>query len=497
MPAIEHITVQGFKSIKHLEELRLRPINVLIGANGSGKSNFIGVFAFLRVIREGKLQDYVARAGGADRILHFGSKITQELRIHIAFKDESSQDESEYEIVLSATEADRLYPRKETIFFGDVVNYKKKSADLTSTSSADFKSFLAGPIREWSRVGDTLEAGIGHPAAGRTVQYLRDHLENCRVYHFHDTGPSSPIKRTADLHDNRFLRPDGANLAAFLYFLRERCQIEYRMIRDTVRLAAPFFDDFRLEPLALNEDTILLEWQHKNSDTYFNAAALSDGTLRFIALVTLFMQPVNLRPSVILLDEPELGLHPYAMTLLASLVKQASVETQIILATQSPILLNYFEPESVLVADRVKGRTRFTRLDSEQLAAWLDDYSLGQLWKKTSSVAGQPMSIDRGGVHLAPRLRVHVEGPTEEAFIRDVLAPHLYNRGYANIWSTTFGDPNQNGGGITSWKVARREILSNLKKDTDCFATTMVDYYGLPSDWTNGVTAIPTVSGRA
>ena len=389
MPAIEHITVQGFKSIKHLEEFRLRPINVLIGANGSGKSNFIGVFAFLQAIRAGKLQDYVARAGGADRILYFGSKMTQELRIHIAFKDESSQDESEYEIVLSATEADSLYPRKETIFFGDVVNYKKKSADLTSTSSADFKSFLAGPIREWSRVGDTLEAGIGHEAAGRTVQYLRDHLKNCRIYHFHDTGPGSPIKRTADLHDNRFLRPDGANLAAFLYYLREKRQIEYRIIRDTVRLAAPFFEDFLLEPLALNEDTVRLEWRHRGSDAYFDAASLSDGTLRFIALATLLLQPVSVRPSVILLDEPELGLHPYAITLLASLVKQASVETQIILATQSPILLDHFDPEDVLVADRVDGDTQFTRLDSEQLAEWLADYSLGQLWEK-NELGGRP-----------------------------------------------------------------------------------------------------------
>ena len=132
-----------------------------------------------------------------------------------------------------------------------------------------------------------------------------------------------------------------------------------------------------------------MEWRHRGSDAYFDASSLSDGTLRFIALATLLLQPKRLRPTVILLDEPELGLHPYAIALLASMVKQASVETQIILATQSPILLDYFDPADVLVADRVNGETRFTRLDSEQLSDWLEDYSLGQLWEK-NELGGRP-----------------------------------------------------------------------------------------------------------
>ena len=99
--------------------------------------------------------------------------------------------------------------------------------------------------------------------------------------------------------------------------------------------------------------------------------------------------PKELRPSVILLDEPELGLHPYAITMLASMVKTASVETQIILATQSPILLDYFEPEDVLVANRVDGSTQFTRLSASELEVWLKDYSLGELWEK-NEIGGRP-----------------------------------------------------------------------------------------------------------
>jgi predicted ATPase len=190
------------------------------------------------------------------------------------------------------------------------------------------------------------------------------------------------MKKTARLNDNRFLRPDGSNLAAFLYYLHRMRETSYDLIRRTVQRVAPFFDDFLLEPQKLNPDTIRLEWRHKSSDAYFDAASLSDGTLRFIALVTLFLQPDEHRPSVILVDEPELGLHPYAITLLASLIKQASVKTQVIVSTQSPLLLDQFQPEDVLVAGRVNGGTQFTRLESARLATWLQDYSLGQLWEK-------------------------------------------------------------------------------------------------------------------
>ena len=162
-----------------------------------------------------------------------------------------------------------------------------------------------------------------------------------------------------------------------------------------MRLAAPFFDDFVLQPLELNEEKILFEWRHRGSNAYFNASSLSDGSLRFISLATLLLQPESHRPSVILLDEPELGLHPYAITLLASLLKQASHTSQIILATQSSLLLDHFEPEDVLVADRVKGATTLRRLDGEKLSAWLEDYSLGQLWEK-NEFGGRPAEENKG-----------------------------------------------------------------------------------------------------
>jgi predicted ATPase len=365
MPELDTIAVKGFKSISSLETLKLAPINVLIGPNGSGKSNFIGVFSFLHALREGHLQAYVAESGGANKILHFGVKTTQNLEIRISFQG----GVNEYEIVLSPTQNDQLYPSTERVYFWDKSKYQRPH--ITSLSRKNG------------------EAGISDPNSRRTAAYVRQHLDRWRLYHFHDTSSSSPMKRTADINDNRYLRPDASNLAAFLYLLRAKHPAAYTLIRGAIRRVAPFFDDFVLEPQELNPSKIQIEWRHKGSEDYFDASSLSDGTLRFMALATLFLQPEELRPSVILVDEPELGLHPYAITMLASLIKQSSRTTQAIISTQSAHLLDHFQPEDVLVADRVDGGTRLTRLDRSKLATWLQDYSLGQLWEK-NEIGGRP-----------------------------------------------------------------------------------------------------------
>lgn len=372
MATLDRISVSGFKSLAAVE-VDLRPINVLIGANGSGKSNFLGVFEFLAAIGAGRLYDYVARAGGADKLLHFGSRTTPVLSIRVSF----DPGQHLYRIALKANDADGLYMSHEY---------------LGNLSQEDVRRF-----REGGAAPDGDEAEIGESAPETPIaKRLYNQFNRWIPYHFHDTSFHSPMKKTADVNDNRRLRPDGANLAAFLYLLREKHAGKYDLIRRTVRLAAPFFDDFVLEPLELNEDKILLGWRHKGWDERLNASSFSDGALRFVALATLLLQPVSYRPPVIFLDEPELGLHPYAITLLASLVQQASVDTQIVLATQSPILLDHFDPEDVLVADRVRGATEFARLDGERLKKWLEDYSLGQLWEK-NELGGRPAPENGGG----------------------------------------------------------------------------------------------------
>jgi predicted ATPase len=349
--ALDSITIKGFKSIASIERIELKPINVVIGPNGSGKSNFISVFAFLHAVRAGRLKDYVAQAGGADKVLHFGSKVTKFIHFDLLFGPE------EYELTLRPTANDELYEGVSTV-----------------RTESEYPPATTDKVNALSDYG----------------KWLLDRMLDWRVYHFDDTTQYSPMRKTAKLDDNRFLREDGANLPAFLYLLREKHRDSYDLLVRTVQRVAPFFDDFRLSPLELKPDDIKLEWRHKRSDQYFDASSLSDGTLRFIALATLLLQPERFRPSVILVDEPELGLHPYALEVLAALIRHASVTNQVIVSTQSSLLLDHFQPEDVLVADRVDGGTQLTRLDSSRLAKWLEDYSLGQLWEK-NEIGGRPV----------------------------------------------------------------------------------------------------------
>ena len=364
---LDYISVQGFKSIRSIERLKLAPINVLIGANGSGKSNFIGAFSFLHAVREGRLQDYVGRFGGAEQLLHFGSQVTEEIHLRVSFRNEVNQ----YEVLLRPTEDDSLFVADETAYFRSSSNYNSPYSEGLAPRSAG------------------REAGISDPEVTGVAKWVHLRLGLFRLYHVHDTSSSSPLRKTSQVNDNDFFRPNGSNLAAFLYLLKQKHPAEYQLIRRTVQRVTPFFDDFLLRPDALNAETIRLAWKHKDSDQYFGTAALSDGTLRFMALSTLFLQPVEYRPAAIVMDEPELGLHPYAITMLASLVKQVSVETQVILSTQSALLLDHFHPEDVLVAERVDNGTDLRRLDSSQLSDWLEDYGLGQLWEK-NEFGGRP-----------------------------------------------------------------------------------------------------------
>lgn len=361
---LEKIRIKGFKSINDLT-VEIRSINVLIGGNGSGKSNFIGAFTLLQQITEGRLSAYVKTHGGADQLLHFGMKKTKEIRLHAFFNDSVDQ----YEISLEPTSLGDLTPIDEVAYF-----WKKNE--------------YSAPYRKPLTVSGN-EAAISRDAAGGVVSYVKAALKSWRVYHFHDTSASSPMKQVSDIDDNRFLRSDGSNIASVLYRLKMTHEQEYKLIRNTIRRIAPFFDDFVLEARALDATRIRLEWRHNNSDAFFDVSSFSDGTLRFIALATLLMQPKELKPSIILLDEPELGLHPSAITVLGAMIRTAAIDAQIIISTQSPMLLDLFEPEEVIVVERDSESTKFSRLNSADLGDWLSEYSLGELWEK-NELGGKP-----------------------------------------------------------------------------------------------------------
>lgn len=369
---LEKLEVRGYKSIQDAE-IHLGRVNVLIGANGSGKSNLIDLFQLMRRLADGDLQAAVGQAGGADCLLYYGRKTTNRLSIALWFRQNKNLLNG-YACELVPTSDDSFVFGEERVFFQDKSRYEK-------------------PLDKWIGGGGHRETRLWEQARHISlIRYVANAMRSWQVYHFHDTSSSAKVKQTQDIDDNRALHADAGNLAAYLYLLREKYPEHYRLIVETVRLSAPFFGDFVLRPSEFNPNKIRLEWRERGRDNVFGAHVLSDGTLRFMCLCTLLLQPAEKMPQTIVLDEPELGLHPSAIALLASMVQKASMQNQVVIATQSVTLINQFSPEDIIVVERDReGASVFHRLDTERLSSWLEEYTLGEVWEK-NLIGGRPVS---------------------------------------------------------------------------------------------------------
>lgn len=379
MPAINKLTIEGYKSIRALRDLELRNLNVLIGANGAGKSNFIGFFRMLAEMFGERLQMHVQLRGGPDALLHYGRKTTDRIAAEFEF------DQSEALPGETAVHADRyrfeLEPTADhRLVFADEIVWDSRWQHS--------RPMMFGASHAESQLARHRDAGTANPATARFLQEIVHPLNRLRIYHFHDTSDSAKVKQIHAVNDTLRLKEDGANLAAWLRMLREKHLASYRAIVAAIRLVAPFFDDFVYR--AGDTADVQLEWtERRDPDTPLKAHALSDGTLRFICLCTLLLQPWELMPPVILLDEPELGLHPYAINVLADLLQRAAEQKQLIIATQSVELINCLTIEDLIVVDRRDDASEFRRLDPDEFKVWLSDYSLGELWKQ-NVLGGRP-----------------------------------------------------------------------------------------------------------
>jgi len=353
---LTRLSIEGFKSIRELKALEMRNLNILIGANGSGKSNFIDIFRFLRAIVNQNFAEYVNCYGTADKFLFNGAKQTMNIKAHLAF------DRTEYRI-----ETWRTIDHKFQILNEEI---KSKQYDWQIVSSNCFESKLKDVKNQ-------------APAKGSyaATQNLYNAIANTMIYHFQDTGNSAALKAASGATDNRRLKQDASNIAAVLLAMKKNHNIEYRYLVKILKLIAPYFDDFVLEPQKSGQtDVVKLLWEQKGSDSIMEPFQFSDGTLRFICLLTAMMQPNP--PSLIIIEEPELGLHPEAINIISDVMMTVSEKTQIIAATQSSILIDYFDPEDIIVVNREDGSSTFRRLKTEELNIWLEEYTLGQLWRK-------------------------------------------------------------------------------------------------------------------
>jgi len=354
---LSRLILRGYKSIAECE-IELGKLNVLIGANGAGKSNFIGFFRLINRILDGDLQTSVGTAGGPDALLHFGRKKSEELRAELYFGNNG------YKFTLKPTQDNRMMFVREALWWNQHGDWRPRSGH--------FETYVEEQ-KQKTRIYD----------------FVVPSMRSWRLYHFHDTSHSAWVKQVHGINDNEYLRDDARNLAAFLYRLKNHHETHYKRIVKAVQLVAPFFGDFHLRPTVDNKEKIQLEWTEAGQDIPFTAAALSDGTLRFICLTTVLLQPEHFMPTAILIDEPELGLHPFATAVLGGLMKSAAVQHQLIISTQSVELVNEFDADDLIVVDKQGGASSFRRPSTEELGEWLGEYSLGELWKK-NLLGGRP-----------------------------------------------------------------------------------------------------------
>jgi len=368
---LHQIKVSGFKSIsgEHKQCIKLGDVTVLLGANGSGKSNLVSFFKMLNYMTTEALQEYVGKQG-VRQLLFYGPKQTESIGFELEFSSEDAKDI--YEVKLSYGLPDRLFVSGERVF------YQKTGYDRP---------------QEYFLVQGGSETGLSKDGRA-TSRILSKTLSGIRAYQFHDTSDYAKIKDRGYVDDAGYLRNNAGNLAAFLKMLKENEKYRkyYDRIVRHVRNVMPQFGDFELSTLPNNDKYVRLNWTDSEERDYlFGPDQLSDGSLRFMALATLFLQPPDLLPSFIVVDEPELGLHPAAIAELAGMIRQASQYSQVLVATQSTRLVDEFSLENLVVVERDEKErcSVFKRLDAEQLKEWIERYSLSELWEK-NILGGQP-----------------------------------------------------------------------------------------------------------
>jgi predicted ATPase len=364
MKELEYITIEGFRSIR-AQTLTLNRLNLVIGGNGVGKSNLVNSFRFLHDIYREQLQALSAAGNPATYFFH-GPKLTPEIRLKLRFIDRKHNVANEYAVKLGFGEG-TFFVLSEVAGFQNIAKYPQPYTKVISTTAS--------------------KEALLRTSKSDIAEYVSEDIASYRVYHFHDTSRTAGVKQPTKIDNNRALAVDASNLAAMLYLLKQTHPDHFNLIESTIKQIAPFFDGFVVEPLRANPEMIKLEWRERGSDDYFDGHSLSDGTLRFMCLATLLLQPDA--PRLILLDEPELGLHPAAINILVTMLRQAAASSQILLATQSVTLINQFQPEDVVVAERVGGATEFRRLESDTYADWMEEYSLGEMWEK-NLIGGRP-----------------------------------------------------------------------------------------------------------
>ena len=389
---IDSISINGFRSLAEVKIAQLPQAVVMVGANGSGKSNFIRFFEMVQqTLNEHKLGMFVSDQGGADDQLFGGASTSEQIEATISIRNKVGI--SQYHFQLSFAQPDRLQFAKELFRFVEEecreTQFEKGRDSNSELGWQDLGNghteakILEVACSHSSDNGDNNCEWKGHCRAAKEVVNL---FKKSSIFQFHDTSDTSKMKIRWDIHDCLSLRPDGGNLASVLHKLEKDNPLEYKSIHRDISQVLPDFGGFAIQE---ENGKVILRWKSLGTRKIFGAHLTSDGSLRFFALATLLNLPPEMLPNVIFLDEPELGLHPSAICLLGSMIQTLSRVTQVILATQSPLLVDEFDLDEIIVLDLKDGKTDMRQLDEKNYKHWLEEYSTGQLWQK-NVIGGRP-----------------------------------------------------------------------------------------------------------
>ena len=359
------LVVKGFKSIQQDQVIDFGDVTVLLGPNGAGKSNLVSFLKMLNFISREELQIFIGKQGGADALLYYGSKQTDAIEFCLILRQESEIPSiSIYNVSLAHGMPDKLF------FVREQVTHQKTG------EKAEQKYFLDNGNSESGLFKDRRT----------TSKILLSALGSIQTYQFHDTSDTARIRANGYVDDSRYLRSDAGNLAAFLKMMKTNPKNKryYERIVRHIQRVMPQFGNFDLETIAENDLYVRLNWKDISNDLLFGPHQISDGSLRFMALASLLLQPPTILPETIVLDEPELGLHPAAIAELAGMIRTASKNARIVIATQSTRLVDEFNVGEIVVVERdeIRNCSVFKRLNETELEDWLSRYSLSELWEK-------------------------------------------------------------------------------------------------------------------
>lgn len=365
---LNNISISHFKSIANVHELVLADLNVIIGANGAGKSSFISIFQMLENMSRRNFQNFCIDSGDANSLFFFEGAKSQPIKLGFDFKNGKIKTCYNLEIILSPKET-ALISQEYMEYDGDIISDNEGTEDNPATGYR-----TESQLYRWG--SDKKRYKLHYPVC--------ETINSWRTYHFHDTSIASFLRKSSQFGTDKNLLQTGENLAPYIFYLRERHPDIYTYLVSAIRCIAPFFLDFVFpytwEQARENNQKISLAWKQTCSERLMQPWQFSDGTLRFIALVVALIQPDP--PAIILVDEPEIGLHPAAISFISGLLHDASTRTQVIVTTQSPLMLENMDPHNIIVMTSQNNKSSCEKLDAKSLKTWLEDYTLCDLWMK-------------------------------------------------------------------------------------------------------------------